>query len=304
MDILLNELSLGDCGTIATSKVLEEFLHSLKRLSALPSVGQPIFFAQSSDIHSVDFPFIGQNSLHQLATASPEIRSAILAFLAKLHVLDECVAPVYVEERTGLSNPSFSAFRQQKNVDSSLCFNLLSSRSWMHGDITHRRKMGGPAITMPCMPPPKFENVKAALAFNLPLLMRVSRFAVAQPNVALPKSRVSNYLIGDPQFDVLYQSSIRATPQARTAAFKAIGTAVAEINDYAYDQPLSARNRSGKKLRTIFSNQDRTFFLSIDFETGAFEVMDGTGRHLGEINFAGNQTKKADPKGGHDIELN
>jgi hypothetical protein len=89
----------------------------------------------------------------------------------------------------------------------------------------------------------------------------------------------------------------------RMAFIEFEGTEVAERNGYQLDSFTTKINRSKDSKRKVFSFglQKGKIYLSIDFETGGFEVCDYKGEHLGEYRFSGIKEKGADSS--HDIEI-
>jgi hypothetical protein len=85
-----------------------------------------------------------------------------------------------------------------------------------------------------------------------------------------------------------------------------IGTLVAELNAWQYDEAVTKKNKNSGQLRKIFKSKNCSSpsYLSIDFESayGMFELHDDKGRHLGEIKFIdGEMNGEADTKGHHNI---
>ncbi len=89
----------------------------------------------------------------------------------------------------------------------------------------------------------------------------------------------------------------------RMAFIEFEGTKVAERNGYQLDSFTTKINRSKDSKRKVFSFglQKGKIYLSIDFETGGFEVCNYKGEHLGEYRFSGIKEKEADSS--HDIEI-
>lgn len=76
------------------------------------------------------------------------------------------------------------------------------------------------------------------------------------------------------------------------------GTEVALRNGYIEDPQLSTLNsKKQKNRRVVFRKKDgREMYLSLDFESGGFEVFDHTPTHLGQFSFAGDKVKPAEPR--------
>lgn len=83
----------------------------------------------------------------------------------------------------------------------------------------------------------------------------------------------------------------------RKALISKIGDEVAFCNGYSKNNHLSMLNsKKQKSLRTIYSKFARTpTYLSLDFESGGFEVFDKNGQHLGQYSFDGVRTKLPAP---------
>jgi hypothetical protein len=118
----------------------------------------------------------------------------------------------------------------------------------------------------------------------------------------LPVVNLSNQLVEDNWNK--FKEELRHLPSPeKNAKIEEIAKNVAEINGYTYDQEVSAYNKTKHKLRSIYAagSSRHKIYLSTDFETGAFEVCDHKGQHLGEYSFRGEQTKEADNS--HNIKL-
>jgi hypothetical protein len=85
-----------------------------------------------------------------------------------------------------------------------------------------------------------------------------------------------------------------------------IGTMVAELNAWQFDETVTKKNKNSGQLRKIFrsKNSSSNSYLSIDFESayGRFELHDHKGKHLGEIKFEDGKFVE-DFKKYHDIEV-
>lgn len=75
------------------------------------------------------------------------------------------------------------------------------------------------------------------------------------------------------------------------------GTEAALRNGYIEDPQLSALNsKKQNNRRIVFRKKDGSkMYLSLDFESGGFEVFDHTPTHLGQFSFAGDKVKPAEP---------
>ena len=76
--------------------------------------------------------------------------------------------------------------------------------------------------------------------------------------------------------------------EEKIALYEKYGRIVAALNGYQYDQDLSCINSSkcGGKKRSVFKNLEESYYLSIDFESGGFEVFDKRPKHLGQYSFS------------------
>lgn len=85
----------------------------------------------------------------------------------------------------------------------------------------------------------------------------------------------------------------------RKSIIRVYGNEAAMRNGYAFDQHLSMLNSKKQgNTRTVYRKLigPKEIYLSIDYESGGFEVFDHTGTHLGQFSFDGMQVKNADPK--------
>lgn len=98
----------------------------------------------------------------------------------------------------------------------------------------------------------------------------------------------------------------------KMSKFEDIGTEVAYRNHYHYDNRLTQLNkrkakkdkRGNEPKRKIFvSDCGETYYLSIDFENGGFEVFDKKAKYLGQYRFNCCLEKMSDPKN-HVLYLN
>lgn len=92
--------------------------------------------------------------------------------------------------------------------------------------------------------------------------------------------------------------SIQSMDQySKNALFETIGDLVAFYNDYEKDNRLSKLNTTKDKKRIVFSKRNgRKYYLSLDLESGGFEVFDRTFAHQGQFDFSGEQVKPASPR--------
>lgn len=86
------------------------------------------------------------------------------------------------------------------------------------------------------------------------------------------------------------------TQSEKIAIFEKIGTLVAIYNGYVKDLNLTKKNNRKNMKRIVFRKmQGKKFYLSLDLESGGFEVFDAGFKHLGQYNFSGSKIKDASP---------
>jgi len=107
--------------------------------------------------------------------------------------------------------------------------------------------------------------------------------------------------------NLFYSKVITHKPDGeKEAYFKEIGQEICLNNYYRYEKRLSANEqRRCKSLRMIFSiiREKKILYLSIDFESGMFELADSNGCHQGEFRWDGKANGNKDTSGRHDIQL-
>ena len=83
----------------------------------------------------------------------------------------------------------------------------------------------------------------------------------------------------------------------KIALFEKIGDIVAKYNFYKKNKILSSKNSTPSKKRIVYTKiQNKDFHLSLDFESGGFEVFDKKYIHQGQYNFDCKKVKRAEPK--------
>lgn len=85
----------------------------------------------------------------------------------------------------------------------------------------------------------------------------------------------------------------------RIALVKPLAEKIALLNFYSPNKSLAQRNNK----RDIYNNPNQDIFLALDTQHSRFECCNHKGKHQGEFDFYGNQTKKADNSGSHDIYM-
>ena len=82
----------------------------------------------------------------------------------------------------------------------------------------------------------------------------------------------------------------------KNALFEKIGNVVAVYNFYNKNQRLCRLNSTPNKKRIVYTkNEGSVYHLSLDFESGGFEVFDKNYVHMGQYNFSCTIAKKAQP---------
>lgn len=83
----------------------------------------------------------------------------------------------------------------------------------------------------------------------------------------------------------------------KIALFEKIGDTVAKYNFYERNKRLSNKNSTSSKKRVVYNKiQNKKFYLSLDLESGGFEVFDKQYIHQGQYNFDCKKVKRAEPK--------
>ena len=118
-----------------------------------------------------------------------------------------------------------------------------------------------------------------------------------------PNLNFSNELVMDSNWDQYREKFRNASTETRKFLILDYGRNVAERNFYTHDVKLSGLNSSANKKRVIYyaGTGKHRIYLSIDMETGGFEVCDYMGYHLGEYFYDGSKRKKASL--GHGINV-
>ena len=102
--------------------------------------------------------------------------------------------------------------------------------------------------------------------------------------------KYNDYVIKEIQNKKMNQSE-------KIALFEKIGDTVAKYNFYERNKGLSNKNSTSSKKRIVYTKiQNKDFHLSLDFESGGFEVFDKKYIHQGQYNFDCKKVKRAEPK--------
>lgn len=88
----------------------------------------------------------------------------------------------------------------------------------------------------------------------------------------------------------------RMNQDEKNALFERVGSVVARYNLYEKNKHLSQLN-STKEIRRIVYEKTvgKKYYLSLDLESGGFEVFDRRFRHLGQFSFSCNKVKPSEP---------
>lgn len=89
----------------------------------------------------------------------------------------------------------------------------------------------------------------------------------------------------------------KISKEEKRAIYIKYGRLIAGRNNFIYDTKLSQLNsKIQKQERKIYKSSSKPiFYLSLDFESGGFEVFDKNCKHLGQYNFSCDKVKKSDP---------
>ena len=83
----------------------------------------------------------------------------------------------------------------------------------------------------------------------------------------------------------------------KIALFEKIGDTVAKYNFYKRNKILSSKNSTPSRKRIVYTKiQNKDFHLSLDLESGGFEVFDKQYIHQGQYNFDCKKVKRAEAK--------
>jgi hypothetical protein len=118
----------------------------------------------------------------------------------------------------------------------------------------------------------------------------------------LPLAKISNLLVADDWGS--FRAALRKNAQEKIAIIGTIAKQVALINGYHYNEVISKLNSNAGQIRQIYSagKNKNKIYLSVDFETGGYEVCDFLGTHLGEYWFDGTQAQNDKPQD-HSISI-
>lgn len=157
-------------------------------------------------------------------------------------------------------------------------------------------------------------NMRVCDYINLPKLYAqgfvnaMADWMVIIKNICLHKGKGEGYLPYSHSLEssfpkwlsLLYKYGINDTQQ-KISCIRKLGEFVADVNEYSYSEIISNKNRSGQVIRDIYFNNVLGVYISVDVRHGCFELLDLKGKHLGELSFWGEMTKRPDKTGAHNI---
>lgn len=84
--------------------------------------------------------------------------------------------------------------------------------------------------------------------------------------------------------------------EQKNALFENVGSIVAIYNMYSKNNRLSRINTTAAKKRIVYEKREgKKYYLSLDLESGGYEVFDRAYRHLGQFSFSCQQVRPAEP---------
>ena len=98
---------------------------------------------------------------------------------------------------------------------------------------------------------------------------------------------------------LFYSTTVSLSEGEKIGHYRIISKKIALLNLYTFNRQLSQKNLN----RYIFQNYNQSLYLALDTQHGRFECCNQKGKHQGEFDFYGTQTKEADLTGTHDIIL-
>ena len=83
----------------------------------------------------------------------------------------------------------------------------------------------------------------------------------------------------------------------KISLYEKVGATVAAYNLYNKNNHLSNLNSTNGKLRIVYEKSiGKKYYLSLDLESGGFEVFNRSFHHLGQFSFSCNQVKPSEPQ--------
>lgn len=127
---------------------------------------------------------------------------------------------------------------------------------------------------------------------------------IPTPEIPLPNAAFAKSFLAKGDWQKVATRIRRCSAGERIAIIGPLAQILAKINGYVFEPVITSTNQQAfSTYRQIFSFGDdpRKFYLSTDFEKGAFEVCGRDGRHLGEFLFSGVRSSEPDATGRHDL---
>lgn len=203
----------------------------------------------------------------------------------------------YIESTSRLPMPAFETYKDyEKNYE--IILSMHTRTEWNNNFIN---LIKDDIVTQHLnIPHDKYRNLSDALT-NWEKLLKYIISKKEKNTGALPYSYFIKNIL--PLWIIeLYEENLKL-PELKIATIRCMGKLIAELNGYIYEAHISSINRKGGVLRDIFYNNEQQKYISIDITHGRFEVLDNSGKHVNEIDFYGNITKKRDRSGKHNILL-
>lgn len=153
---------------------------------------------------------------------------------------------------------------------------------------------------------PNFHQ-KESITFHQPFLVEWKKKIKFRDSEWIPETNpIWNDTTSDTLKELNFPQSISVGE--KQAEVLRVGTIVAEMNGWSFDERVTKLNKNAGQLRRIFRsvNSKSTCYLSVDVEKtyGAYELLNHKGKHLGEISFKDDfKELKPDTQGYHDIQV-
>ena len=235
------------------------------------------------DSYKMEIPVYEDATLNNLVTVN--VYGKIQKMLLKEYIDLEDIAPVqlpreFILDETPLTNAFRSYLNYLKGVNSLLFIgehNFHVPRPVeLHGDDTSFEMNASTYI-----------NIELS-DILLPYLKSVDNLDSIFPRASFC-SKYNQYVL-----DIITSRGMGEHEQQ--ALFEDIGSIVAIYNMYSKNNRLSRINTTAKKKRIVYEKkQGKKYYLSLDLESGGYEVFDRAYRHLGQFSFSCKQVRPAEP---------
>jgi hypothetical protein len=300
MHVLLNELSyLNGVQRLADGRfqvVVDGIINAIRFFKSVSPI-QIIYWSSDSHIHQEGRKFVDNKSYKEfLGSVSREERGVLLALFSKLNHLDVVGEEALLEQRTRLKSSSVEPYLKLDGAKFG-CLSLFTDTSWETHELIFDKMHD--QIKLKNWPRLSFSDV-VNYASDFKTYFIDFRSQSKSDVDFLPNNSLSSKIFDDKRFVATYENLAGGE---RLAAFQIVGDLVATLNGYEVHLEANRKNKTREKKRNIYFNAELNKFISIDYEKGAFELLDGGGKHLGEYSFIGNHISGADDKGKHDIIL-